>query len=114
MPRAEGSSSESCAASITGRFFDTTYISPLIGSTAELAQFAPPLCPGISIEPWKLGGVNKPSLRDVFKRCRSVSCSAGARNGLMSFSVNDCTANGGGFVGNGCVGEVCSPGRSDC
>src|SRR5262245_1527961 len=110
MLRADGSSSLSCAASITGRFFDTTYISPLIGSTAELAQFAPPLWPGISIEPWKLGGVNSPSLREVFKRCRMTSCSAGGRNGLMSFSVNVCTANGGGLVGNGWVGEVCSPG----
>ena len=32
----------------------------------------------------------------------------------MSFSVNDCRANGGGSVGIGCVGEVFSPGTSLC
>ena len=32
----------------------------------------------------------------------------------MSFSVNDCRANGGGAVGNGCVGDVHSPGTSVC
>src|SRR5580658_3953962 len=32
----------------------------------------------------------------------------------MSFSVNDCRANAGGLVGKGCVGELHSPGTSDC
>ena len=32
----------------------------------------------------------------------------------MSFSVNDCLANGAGFVGKGCVGDVHSPGTSVC
>ena len=32
----------------------------------------------------------------------------------MSFSVNDCRANGAGLVGNGCVGQLFSPGTSDC
>ena len=34
--------------------------------------------------------------------------------GLMSASVNDWRANGGGAVGNGCVGQLISPGVSDC
>ena len=34
-------------------------------------------------------------------------------NGLRSSPVNFCRANGGGFVGNGCVGQVSSPGMSD-
>ena len=32
--------------------------------------------------------------------------------GLMSSFVNDCFTKGGGLVGNGCVGHVCSPGIS--
>src|SRR5207253_2642309 len=32
--------------------------------------------------------------------------------GLISSFVNDCFTNGGGFVGKGCVGHVCSPGIS--
>ena len=32
----------------------------------------------------------------------------------MSFSVNDWRANGGGAVGNGCVGQLFSPGTSLC
>ena len=31
---------------------------------------------------------------------------------LISFSFSDCFAKGGGLVGNGCVGQPCSPGTS--
>ncbi len=34
--------------------------------------------------------------------------------GLMSCSVNDCRANGGGVVGKGCVGQTCSPNGAPC
>ena len=34
-------------------------------------------------------------------------------NGLRSFSVNYWRANGGGAVGNGCVGDVTLAGMSD-
>ena len=44
---------------------------------------------------------------------RSRARSSSGRNGLISFSVKDCRANGGGAVGNGCVGHACSPGMSD-
>src|SRR5678815_2347240 len=87
---------------------------PLLGSTAELPQFAPPLFPGISIVPRRLGGVNSPSLRDSRSNCRMQFCSSSGRYGLTSFSVNDCRANGFGKVGNGCVFDECSPGTSDC
>src|SRR5262245_41807248 len=81
---------------------------------AELPQFAPPLCPGNSIEPLRLGGVKTPSLREFLSCSRTLACSSGVRYGLMSFSVNDCRANGGGIVGIGCVGDVTSPGTSVC
>jgi len=51
----------------------TTYIVPFVGSTAVLPQLAPPLWPGIEIEPWKLGGVNNPSLRAVLNISRTFA-----------------------------------------
>ena len=47
-----------------GSSLEEMYIVPFSGSTAELPQFAPPLWPGIWIEPLMLGGVNSPSLRE--------------------------------------------------
>src|ERR1043166_2345069 len=47
---------------MVGSAIDRTYNSPLSGSTATPPQLVPPLCPGISIEPRRLGGVNSPSL----------------------------------------------------
>src|SRR6185503_2279911 len=97
-----------------GCSLETTYMNPRSGSTADLPQLVPPLWPGISIEPFMLGGVNNPSLRQPLKASRNASFSASGMKGLMSFSVKDCRANAGGFVGNGCVGEENSPGTSDC
>jgi hypothetical protein len=99
---------------ITGMFLATTYISPRIGSTAPLPQLAPPLWPGIEMLPRMLGGVKSPSLRALRTLAFIASSSAGGRNGLTSFSVNDWRANGAGLVGNGCVGQLASPGTSDC
>src|ERR1700689_1700412 len=90
------------------------YIVPLVGSTAELPQFAPPLLPGNWIVPRMLGGVNIPSLRDSRSNSLMQLRSSSGRYGLMSSSVKDCRANGGGPVRKGCVGEECSPGTSDC
>src|SRR5260370_35372526 len=87
-----------------GISFDPIYIVPFDGSTAELPQLAPPLWPGISIVPRRLGGVNTPSLRELFSNSRNDACSSDVRNGLMSFSVNVCRANRGGIVGLGWVG----------
>jgi hypothetical protein len=66
------------------------------------------------MEPRKLGGVNNPSLREFINSSRMAARSASVARGLMSFSVNDWRANGGGLVGCGCVGELHSPGTSDC
>ena len=43
---------------------------------------------------------------------RSVSCSSALMNGFTSSGVNAWRANGGGLVGNGCVGDDTSPGTS--
>src|SRR5712671_1191395 len=86
---------------------------PLVGSTPELPQFAPPLLPGICMVPLRLGGVNKPSLCQVCSISLTLALSSSVKYGLMSFSVNDCRANAGGLVGNGCVGQDSSPGTSD-
>src|SRR5215469_11137807 len=98
---------------IAGRSFETTNINPRFGSTAALPQVAPPLLPGIWTDPCRLGGVNNPSLRKILNSCRISACSASLMYGLMSFSVKDCLANGGGLVGNGCVGQAASPATSD-
>src|SRR4030095_5526125 len=42
----------------------------------------------------------------------SRCCAVMLFSGLMSSFVNDCFTKGGGLVGNGCVGHVCSPGIS--
>src|SRR5947209_6724604 len=97
-----------------GNSLETIYIVPLMGSTAELPQLAPPLLPGNWIVPRVLGGVNKPSLRDSRSKSRIQVLSSSDRYGLISFSVKDCRANGGGALGKGCVGDVCSPGTSLC
>src|SRR5271154_5511304 len=61
---------------VIGSSFDTIYIVPLTGSAAGLPQLAPPLFPGISIVPIRLGGVNNPSFREVINRSRNAACSA--------------------------------------
>ena len=45
---------------IVGSALERTNSSPLSGSAATAPQFVPPLWPGISIDPRKLGGVNRP------------------------------------------------------
>src|SRR5258707_94361 len=44
-----------------GTSLETTTSVPWVGSTDAPPQFAPPLLPGISTVPRKLGGVNSPS-----------------------------------------------------
>src|SRR5262245_26586462 len=91
----------------------STYTVPLVGFDAVQPQFAPPCAPGMDTVSLSDGGVNSPSLRAfairVFHVCRS---SALRMNGLMSSAVSFCLANGGGAVGNGCVGHALSPGIS--
>src|SRR4029077_4175603 len=98
---------------MVGASFETIYNVPLVGSTAEVAQLAPPPTPGIESVPRRLGGVKMPSLRALRIFSRQADCSSAGRYGLTSLSVRACRANGGGLVGNGCVGHACSPGTSD-
>ena len=65
--------------SIVGSSLEEMYIVPFVGSTAELPQFAPPLCPGNSIEPFMLGGVNNPSLREFASNWRAASFCFGSQ-----------------------------------
>src|SRR5690242_8578661 len=89
------------------------YTMPLFGSAAVVPQFAPPCAPGIDTVSMSDGGVNNPRLRAFAMRFFHVSrCSWVRMYGLMSSTVNDCRAKGGGAVGKGCVGHACSPGIS--
>ncbi len=58
--------------------------------------------------------MNSPSLREFASSSRIAACSASVAYGLMSFSVKDWRAKAGGLVGKGWVGELHSPGTSDC
>src|ERR1039457_2227999 len=98
--------------SIQGRSLETTTRMPRVGSTAAPPQLAPPLLPGICTLPRKLGGVNNPSLRALRIMSRKRARSAALRYGLRSSTVNFWRENGGGFTGNGCVGDVFSPGTA--
>jgi hypothetical protein len=61
------------------------------------------------------GGVKMPSFRALATRSRiAVYCSGLSSHRFTSSTVNVCFANGGGLVGNGCVGHACSPGTSLC
>src|SRR5262249_51637927 len=90
-----------------------TYTVPSFGFADVLPKFDPPLLPGMWIVSVNPIGVKMPSLRAALTRCRKRSCCAGVRRyGLMSSAVNVWRANGGGFVGNGCVGHGTSPATS--
>src|SRR5918994_5474221 len=90
-----------------------TYTTPFDGSAAVQPQFAPPCAPGIEIVSFNAGGVKSPSLRASAIRFFQVSRWSGVRTyGLMSLTLSFCGANGGGAVGNGCVGHSTSPGIS--
>ncbi len=76
-----------------------------------LPQLAPPTAPGTAIVSCSVeSGANRPLLA-FFSRSIQDARSASVRNsGVRSSTVICCRANGAGFVGNGCVGQVCSPG----
>src|ERR1700751_6106985 len=99
---------------IEGAFLVVMYNVPVGGSTAPLPQLPPPLFPGISTVSFVPAGVKIPSLR-AFCSCSLVFArSAGSLiYGSTSSGVNVCVANGGGAIGNGCVGQEGSPGISD-
>src|SRR5262245_1690292 len=99
----------------------STNTRPFSGSAAVVPQFEPPMLPGMEMvsSPTKVGMNNPPcgpGPTCAFAiRARNVwYCSGGNSHGFTSSTVNVCLANGAGFVGNGCVGQDCSPGTVLC
>src|SRR5947209_3577092 len=86
---------------------------PVSGSAAAPPQLLPPSSPGISIASrLALGGVKTPSLRALRNSSRKRAFSAPSTYGFRSSTLNLSREKGGGFVGNGCVGDDSSPGTS--
>src|SRR6185437_16590025 len=98
---------------MVGQSWVVRYSSPLLGFDATVPQSDPPRAPGSDRLSERPGGVNIPSLRICFIRAFQRARSSAVRMyGLISSLVIRCRANGGGAVGNGCVGHACSPGIS--
>src|SRR5512147_73098 len=78
------------------------------GSHAALPQLTPPPVNGYRIVPSRLGGVNNPS-----ERCDAIALRHAPRSRNVrphaSSAVIFCGTSGGGFCGNGCVGDNHSP-----
>src|SRR6266513_2030793 len=91
-----------------------TYTVPSVGLAAVVPQLAPPCAPGMAtVSTPSDGGMNILPLRAAAILVFQVSRSSGVRMyWLISVSLSDCFANGGGLVGNGCVGHDSSPGTS--
>ena len=77
-----------------------------------LPQLAPPTAPGTATVSSVDGGLNNPFLAFLRRSVHVARSSAERKYGVMSFSVIVWRANGGSTVGNGCVGQACSPGTS--
>src|SRR5690349_8242451 len=82
------------------------------GSYAAPPHSDPPIVPGRFKVPLREGGVNSPSylkpLNILTNESRDVT-----EKSERSASVMYCRQYGFGFKGNGCVGQVCSPGTSE-
>src|SRR5579871_5707186 len=74
---------------IVGASCETMYNVPFAGLTADVAQLAPPLTPGIESVPRRLGGVKIPSLRTLRIFSRHMACSSAGKYGLRSVSFKD-------------------------
>ena len=85
---------------------------PLSGSTAAPPQLAPPTVPGRCTVPGSEGGVNSGPMRKRVMASTASARSAGVKS-TRSSTVTPWYSKGAGLVGNGCVGEACSPGTSD-
>src|SRR3954470_22338224 len=89
------------------------------GSYAEPGQLTPPLSvPDVSapIGPSALlttGGRNAGPRRNRFDASRPAALSSGVKS-IRSLSITPLREKAGGLVGNGCVGDVFSPGTSVC
>src|SRR5215510_15237063 len=89
------------------------------GSYAAPGQFVPPPVVPIVTAAYgppgllNTGGRNIGPMRYDFS-CSSACCRSAGVKSISSDSVTACRAYAGGFVGNGCVGDVFSPGTSLC
>src|SRR6185295_14399634 len=87
---------------------------PVAGSTAVVPNRDPPLLPGMCSVHFSLMGVYNPRFTADSNLSMNVArcCGVMLLYALMSSFVKDCFTKGGGLVGKGCVGHVCSPGIS--
>src|SRR5262245_66092300 len=88
---------------------ELTNSTPDAGSNEPPPQLAPPFVPGniiVQSGPMgrNIGPVTAPSI-SFWHSARDSGVTS-----VNSSNENVCRANGGGFTGNGCVREVCSPG----
>src|SRR4051794_27746160 len=97
-----------------GTLILSTYTDPLVGCAAVVPQLAPPCAPGMATVSIPIaGGTKRPPFRALLIRSFHFARSSGVRMyWLISSSVSDCFAKGGGLVGKGCVFHPCSPGTS--
>src|SRR5678815_1573980 len=82
------------------------------GSYAAPPHSDPPIVPGRFNVPFKEGGVNNPSYLKPSNILTSESRDATEKSERSS-TVMYWRQYGFGFNGNGCVGQVCSPGTSE-
>ena len=86
---------------------------PVSGSTAAPPHPDPPIAPGITTVPWSDGGEKTGPTRYLEIAASAASFTAGVKS-ITSSSENPCLEMGAGFEGNGCVGQLASPGTSLC
>src|SRR4051794_6480074 len=97
-----------------GMSLPTTYTVPVVGSAALPKFNAPPFTLGMRIVSTNPGGVKNP-VRALDNRSFHHAFSSSVMNAsYISLTVIPCRLNGGTTVGKGCVGDVTSPGTSDC
>src|SRR5258708_31565507 len=77
-------------------------------------QFEPPALPGCINESFSAGGWKMPSERYCSMRLRQARVSNQATPHASSGVIFVCRTKAGGAVGNGYVGEGCSPGTASC
>src|SRR5436190_21500569 len=88
---------------------------PFSGIAAVLPQLAPPTAPGIAnVSLFNDRGTNIPvgTVSNLF--FHDIRSESERKYGSRSADVIFCRLNGGTIVGNGCVGDDCSPGTSVC
>ena len=97
---------------------DDTNSRPVSTSTAAPCQLAPPPAPGTWMNgvsaPRSTGGEKMGPNRARLLTSASASAFRAGVKSMTSSMLMPCRSNGGGFVGNGWVGEYHSPGTLPC